>query len=371
MAQINRASLPENFFDVTSPRILVQPDPEFFHAQLFKMAMGMSMLNLQQGGPAGLNLPGRQIPDTGAAYTGPLYDRLVLQPPDPSYSGAVLYETNIGKSPGHTVRLNRPKFSGGGYTLQQREIPAGTSISQTAVDLGSEQVSLTLKRYGGPFDVVNGNVAPYNLDRFDSSVGFHSISQIVGKHFQRDLDKWIDQVLIALGNLATTVLWPGAFTSDATSSVAGDMPGDLDTIFRVEMTMKNNSIPRFPNGRYMGVISPTYSAQLKSDPQFQTMARDNPYAGSTNPLFQNFLGRVGGIDLFESSSLISTANANNVPIQSSQFFGPNTWGAGMGNLPQVRANANDNYGESALLIWLFYCAVALLDSRFVVCVHTS
>lgn len=371
MAQINRASLPEEFFDVTSPRLLVQPDPAFFHAQLYKMSMGLSLLNFQQGGPVGLALPGRQIPDTGAPYTSALYDRLQLMPPDPSYAGAVLYETALGQAPGHTVRLNRPKFSGGGYTLGQREIAQGSSISQVAVDLGSEQVALTIKRYGGPFDVVNGNVAPYNLDRFDSSMALHSISSRVGKDLQRDLDKWLDQVMIALGNLGTTVLWPQGFSSDATSSQVGDMPGDLDTVFRVEENLKNAGIPRFPNGKYMGVISATYSRQLKSDPQFLSLAKDNPYAGNTNPLFQNFLARIGGIDLFESTSLIATSNANGIPINSSQFFGPNAWGSGMGGLPQIRANANDNYGESALLIWLWYMALSLMDARFVVCVHTS
>ena len=72
MAQVSRASLPEEFFDITSPKLLVQPDFAMFHAQLLKMSMGLGLVNLQQGGPLGLALPGRQVPDTGAPYTGPL-----------------------------------------------------------------------------------------------------------------------------------------------------------------------------------------------------------------------------------------------------------------------------------------------------------
>jgi N4-gp56 family major capsid protein len=371
MPQANRASLPEEFFDVTSPKLLVQPDFAMFHAQLFKMALGMSLLNLQQGGPLGVNVPGRPIPDVGAPYTSALYDRLQLMPPDPSYSAAVQFIPELGNSPGHTVRLNRPKYGSGGFTMSAREVPAGTTISTTAIDLGSEQVSLTLKRYGGPYDPVGGNVAPYSVDRFDSSVMLHSASQIVGKQLQRDLDRWLDQVMIALGNLASTTLWPQNFASDSTSTQVGDMPGDIDSIFRVEETMKNNNIPRFPNGKYMGVITSTFSRQLKNDPQFATYSRDNPYAGNTNPLFANFLARVGGIDLFESTSLISTLNGNSIPIYSSQFFGPSAWGGGMGNLPQVRANTQDNYGESAVVIWLWYMALVLMDSRFIVTLHTS
>jgi N4-gp56 family major capsid protein len=370
MPNIDRASLPEEFFDVTSPLLLVQPEPQYFHAQLFKMAMSVAFA-LPFGGPLGLPVPGRQIQDGGAAYTSALYDRLMLMPPDPSYAGAVQMVGEIGKRPGHTVRLNRPRFGSGGFTLANREIPSGSTISTTAIDLASEQVSMTLKRYGGPYDAVNGNVAPFAVDRFDASVSLHSISQIVGKHLQRDIDKWIDQVLVALGNLASVTLWPQSFTSDNSSSTVGDMPGDVDTIFRVEETMKNASIPRFPNGKYMGVITPTYSRQLKGDPQFATYAKDNPYAGNTNPLFANFIARVGGIDLFESTSLISTANTNSIQVYSSQFFGPSTWGAGIGDLPRVAWNTQDNYGETALMIWLLYMALGLLDSRFIVNVHTS
>ncbi len=370
MPILDRASLPEEFFDVTSPTLLVAPEPQYFHAQLFKMAMSVAF-NLPFGGPLGLPVPGRQIPDGGAAYTSPTYDRLMLMPPDPNYASAVQMVGEIGKRPGHTVRLNRPKFGSGGFTLANREVASGITISTTAIDLASEQVSLTLKRYAGPYDQTNGNVAPFAVDKFDSSVSLHSVSQIVGKHLQRDLDRWTDQVLVALGNLASTTLWPQNFSSDAGSSVPGDMPGDVDTIFRVEETLKNANVPRFPNGRYMGVISPTYSRQLKGDPQFATYSKDNPYAGSTNPLFANFIAKVGGIDLFESTSLIATTNGNSVPVFSSQFFGPSAWGAGIGDLPRVAQNTQDNYGETALVIWLMYMAVGLLDSRFIINVHTS
>lgn len=370
MPIVDRASLPEEFFDVTSPMLLVQPEPQYFHTQLFKMAMSVAF-NLPFGGPLGLPVPGRPIQDGGAAYTSALYDRLMLMPPDPAYAGAVQMVGEVGKRPGHTVRLNRPRFGSGGFTLSNREIPSGASISTNAIDIASEQVMLTLKRYGGPYDAINGNVAPFAVDKFDSSVMLHSASQIVGKQLQRDLDRWLDQVLIALGNLASVTLWPQGFTADSQSSVAGDMPGDIDTIFRVEENLKNANVPRFPNGKYMGVISPTFSRQLKGDTQFATYAKDNPYAGNTNPLFANFIARIGGIDVFESTSLIATNNGNSVPIYSSQFFGPSAWGSGIGDLPRVAQNTQDNYGETALVIWLVYMALGLLDNRFILNVHTS
>jgi N4-gp56 family major capsid protein len=370
MSMINRASIPEEFFDITSSMLLVQPEPQYFHAMLFKMAFGVAM-NLPFGGPLGLQVDGRPIQDTGAAYTSAEYDRLMLMPPDPAYKGAVLMAKEIGQQVGQTVKLNRPRFGSGGFTLGAREVPSGTLIATQAIDIGSEQVPLTIKRYAGPYDPIAGQVAPFAVDKFDATRSVHSESQIVGKHLQRDIDRWLDQVLIAMGNLASVTLWPQGFSSDSTSTVAGDMPMDVDTIFRVEETLKNASIPRFPNGKYMGVIGPTDARQLKNDTQFATYAKDNPYAGSTNPLFAAFVARVGGIDLFESSSLISTNNGNSIPVRSSQFFGPGAFGGGIGDMPRVAPNTSDNYGESALVIWLAYLALGLLDNRIVVNVHTT
>lgn len=367
MSLINRPSIPEEFYDITSSILLVQPEPQYLHALLFKMALGAAMM-LPFGGPLGLPVANRPIADQGAAYTSALYDRLVLATPDPVYSQAVNVVPDFQKQVGETVRVNRPKFGSGGFTLSQREVPQGTTISQVAIDVSSEQVALTLRRYAGPYDVVNNNVAPVAVDKLAASRSVHSMSQLVGKHLQRDIDKFLDTVMVAFGNQAATTLWPQGYTADNGSSQIGDMSGDADTLFRAEETMKNASIPRFANGRYMAVITPTFSRQLKADPQWIAFSK---YFPQTNPIYQSYVGTVGGIDVFESTTLTSTTNGNGIPVYTSQVFGPSYFGAGMSRLPQVMPNTNDNYGETALLIWLTYMAMGVLDNRFGVQIHTS
>jgi N4-gp56 family major capsid protein len=374
MALVNRASLPAEFIDVTSALLLIQPLPQYFHAMLLKMALSASAA-LPFGGPLGLPIPGRQVQDGGAAYNALQYNQLQLAVPEPAINGAIAMPTEVSQRVGHTIKLNRPTFGSGGFTLAAREIPSGTSISVNAIGIGSQQTTLTVKRYGGPYDPVNNTVAPIGIDRFDAGRSVHSESQMVGLNLQKDLDNWLDQSLVAFGNLGATTLWPGAFTSDNNSVAVGDMAMDCDTLFRVTETMGLLSIPTLPNGQYFGVMSPTDSRQLKNDPQFITLARNNPYAGSTNPLFQKFIGRVGNLDLFESASLISTNNTNSIPIRSSQFFGAQAFGAGFdesnGGLPHTAFSVNDNYGESALVIWLTYMALGILNNSMIVNVHTS
>ena len=346
--------------------LLVQPEPQYLHAQLFKQALGNMML--PAGGALGLQVQNRPIPDAGAQYSSAMYDRLMLASPDPVYSQAINVVAEMGGRVGHTVRINRPRFGSGGFTLASREIASGTTISTTAIDLSSEQVTLTLKRYAGPYDAVNANVAPFAVDKMDALRSVHSVSQIVGKHMQRDLDKWLDGVLVTLGNAGSTTLWPQGFTADAGSSVAGDMPGDADILFRAEETLKNANIPRFANGRYMAIISPTFSRQLKGDPQWIALSK---YFPQTNAIYQSYVGTVGGLDVFESTTLTSTTNANSVPVFTSQVFGPSFLGAGAGRLPQVMPNTQDNYGETALIVWIAYLAFGVLDNRFGIQLHTS
>lgn len=367
MPMIDRASIPEEFYDLTSAILLVQPDPQYLHAQLFKQALGAQM-NVASMGGMGLQVGTRPIQSSGAAYTGPLYDRLSLASPDPVYSQAMQIVPDFTKQIGHTVRINRPKFGSGGFTLASREVISGASISTTAIDLSSEQVTLTLKRYAGPYDAVNGNVAPFAVDKLDASRSVHQMSTLVGKHLQRDLDKWLDSVFVALTSSGNTTLWPQGFSSDNGSSVQGDMPGDADLLFRAEETLKNTSIPRFANGRYMAIISPTFSRQLKSDPQFLTMAK---YFPQTNPIYQTYQGTLGGIDIFESTTLQTTVNGNSVNVTTSMVMGPNMVGGAVGRLPEVMPNTQDNYGEQALLIWLAYFAFGVLDQRMGVQLHTS
>lgn len=375
MAIINRASLPEEFFDITSGMVLVQPEPQYVFAVLAKMAIGSAML-LAAASQLGIT-PDRQIPNQNLAYTLPGADRLALSAPDAAAATGIL---SIGElampGVGHTVRVNRPRYGSGGFTLAAREVTSGSAVSTVAIDLASEQVTITLKRYGGPYDPANLNVAPFALDRFDASRSVHSIAQVVGLHMQRDFDRWMDTVVAAFLSSGSTTLWPQGFTADNSSSVAGDMPMDVDMLFRSYETLKNANIPLFPNGRYRAFISPTQARQLKADPQAASYDRYdvkglNPVTGPGGAPSAGYLTSVTGVDIYESTTLPVTANTNAINVTSAIMFGPGMMALGCGALPYVRASTDDNYGESAKIIWFSYLGFNLADARFGTQMHSS
>lgn len=365
MPLVTRASLPEEFYDITSASLLRQPEPQYLFALLFKQALSAAM-SVEGIGSMGLQVANRPIPPGGAAYTDAMYDRLMLATPDPVYSQAIKVVPELSARVGHTVRINRPKFFNGAYTLTSREVASGTTISTTAIDLSSEQVTLTIKRYVGPSD--GTNPAPYAVDKLDAMRSVHSVSAMVGKNMQRDLDKFLDTVVATLLGSGSTTLWPGSHSADNDAAAAEDMPGDVDTLFRAEETLKLANIAPFSNGRYMAIISPTFARQLKQDPQFQRLAR---YFPQKNPIYQSYLASCGTLDIFECNTLPSTNNSNSIPVTTSIVFGPEMMGTGMGRLPEVMPNTQDNYGEQALIVWIMYAAFGLLDNRFGVQIHTA
>jgi len=362
MTLVTRASLPSEFLDITSAMLLKQPEPQYLHAALWKIALGASM-----SAPGAIGLPGREAGGSGAGVDSIESQRLMMD--DGLASGAIQVVSELGKGPGHTVRLNRPVFANTTYTEASRQVPSGGDISTTAISLSAEQVPITLKKFAGPYDSVNSRVAPYGLDRFDAKLAIHNLAAMIGVNLGRDFDKFVDSVLVGLLDNASTVVRPLGFAADTDFTTAESGPMDFNTINRAERSLDEANIPTFPNGRRVMIITPRQSQSLKDDPQF---ARYAEFHAPANPLLaKSYLKSVGTMDIFKSNTLTQTTNASSVVVHKAQCFGPGVLGSAIGELPRVMPATDDNYGETAKVIWLLYGAFALLDNRFCLSVRTS
>lgn len=364
MPFIGRSSLSAEFFDTTSAMLLVEPEPQYLYALLAKLALGASSMGM----PSSLGLPGRDgIGASGAPYSGD-DGRLILD--DAISTEAVTVVQEIGKAPGHTVRINRPVFTNTTYTQAAREIANGATISTTPIDVSSSQAAITLKRFGGPYDQTNSRVAPFGVDRFDASMPVHKLADVVGLHLKRDVDRTLDSFMIALADLgAAGTIRPRGFTADNDSTVAGDAPMDFNVISRTEKTLDEANIPYFGNGKRVMVLDPNQIQQLEEDGQFAKFAKEEKIA---NPvLAKAYYKSVAKFDIYKSNTLTQTANSSTVNIHTGHAFGPGMFGMGVGRLPEVVQSTADNFGEHALVMWLAYLALANLDSRFGALIKTS
>jgi N4-gp56 family major capsid protein len=361
MGVYSRLSLPENFFDWTSDMLLLQPEPQYLYARLWKRAMGAELVV-----PDALGAPGREIMAQGAQYASADASRLSLAPDlfDATFAARV----EMSGMPGHTVRINRPKFLDGSEATTARRVATNQSISTTPIDAGSEQIALTLGLYAGPYDTVNSRIAPYGIDAFDAQLGVHKLSQIVGMQLKRDMDRWLERVHVALLDAAGTTVRPAGMTADNDATASGQFPFDLDTFLRAELTLDEANIPYFADGYRCAVLTPRQVKQLADDQQYARYAQFNK---EYNALFPGYVASVHKTHIFKSNSLTVTANSSSVNIHKGHMFGPGALASAIGRRPTVRAANEDNYGMTAKVIWTLDGDFVLADSRFAVSVRSS
>ena len=76
MPGFSRASMPQNFYDITSAQLLTQPEPQYLYAMLYLNALSASLEV-----PSMISQVNREMNVTGAPYTAEQADRLVLSDP--------------------------------------------------------------------------------------------------------------------------------------------------------------------------------------------------------------------------------------------------------------------------------------------------
>ena len=372
MTVISRATLSPEFFDRTSEKLLIQPEPQYLMARLLYMSNAAA--EFRRVGPMGLTAE-RAIPDVGAGV-GEFQD-MQLMLADNIRAEAIFTSDELAPGkPGHTIRINRPVFAGGGYAEAARTVASGQVISTTPIDLSMEQVSITIKRAIGPFASGASVPQPYGIDRLDAQHSVHSIAASVGLQLYRDRTKYIDTVLGTYFDRGVTTLYPSDPNNLLTSAAAafptttpGTRPFDAEVVFRTEESLGTANIPRFSNGKYIMVVSPRQARQLKVDPEFQRLAVFDP---SRNPLASAYIRTLGGIEIYESNTQpIDTSTVAGLSIYHATCFGPGAVGYAGSGPCEAAVSSDDNYGETVKMIWRVYEGLALLDDRFIVNVHSN
>lgn len=361
MPSFSRASLPENFYDVTSDMLLVQPEPQYLYAQMFLGALGASLAT-----PSEIGLPGRAVGGAGGAYSSEDRDRLVLA--NPMMREVIAAEVDFNGKPGNSVRINRPVFANTTYTESSRRVASGTTISTTPITVSSQQTNLTLYRYGGPYDSTNSRVAPYAIESFDANMGVHKAASIHGTHLKRDFHRFIDAVQVSLLDLASTAVYPEGMTAVNDATVAGSFPFTYEQLCRVGRDMDIANLPYFSDGFRALVLTPTQVNQLAQDEKY---GKASVFMPQYNVLFPGYVGTVNKFHIFKSNTLTVSNNSSSVAIHYGHAIAPGALLAGMGRAPRVAPSTNDNYGETVLAIWLADLAFGLANNAFVLSVRSS
>lgn len=351
---INQASIPENYLEIQSNKLLCQPEPQYLFADFFLKAISASLPV-----PATFGLDGRQVPSTGAAYAASDRDRLQLATELPQNIFAL--GVDFSKQTGDTVKINRPSYVDSTYTEASRKLVSRQAISTSPITFGSEQTNLQLQRYAGPYDTVNSRVAPIGIEAYDANMGLFSSSSMAGQQLKRDFHKWIDTVQVEMGNVGTA-LYPDGMAADNDATSTGMYPFTVEMLARAEQTMDEAGLPTFGDGSRLCVLTPLQIKQLKFDPDFLSNSTFHP---EFNILYGNYITSVGKFHIFKSVSLQKPTNGSSIAVHRGLVFSPGSFMAGVGRKPEVRTSTDDNYGETVRAIWLADLAWGVADSRMI------
>jgi hypothetical protein len=369
----SRIDLPAEFYDRTSDRVLRAPLPQFLYARL--VAAAAAQAELKRVGADSFTMLGRGPSTQGAAYPD-LASNLDMLVADEIRADAVLVTDELAEGRvGSTIRINRPIFTGGGYTFAQRAFNASQKLSLVPIGLSDEQVTITIGRNSGPMSSSGTTPQPYLISRMDSQRSVHSLVERVGAALQYDRNALLDgQFAAHFDSSSLAYVYPGdsndAITTDAgawpTVPTGSSRPFDLETVLRMEQRLHDAKIPRFNNGRYMLFCTPKQMRQLASDPQYRGQSaylqeRNLLSTGANGTLVVN-----GAIEVYPcQTNTVDTSTVAGVSINHAVMFGPGM----VGYAPTAEgvriARANeDNYGEDNLVQWICYEGAAVLDGRF-------
>lgn len=358
----SRVTLPQEFYDKTDDRLLVQPEPQYFYADLYLGALAASLAP-----PSEMGLPWRSITGVGANYGTP-FERDQLRLSSPLMTDVIAAKVDFNGAPGNSMRINRPSYAATTYTETSRRIPSGSSVSTVPVAAQSEQTNLTLYRYGGPYDQGNSRVAPIAVEAFDANMGVHKLVQVSGNTLVRDFHKFIDAVNVTLLDLASTVTYPEGMTADNDATAKGSFPFTYELLMRTERKADDANLPYFADGYRALVCTPTQIEQLGLDPLY---AKQSAFHPLYNQLFPNYVKSVSKTHIFKSTTLTTKSNSSSVNVHYGHYIAPGALLAGMGRRPHCAPSTDDNYGETAKVIWLADLAFGLADNRFVLSVRST
>jgi hypothetical protein len=290
----------------------------------------------------------------------------------PMFNDVIAAKVDFSGMPGSTVRLNRPVFANTTYTEVSRRIVSGSTISQSGITVGSQQTNLTLYAYGGPYDNANTRIAPYAIEAFDAAMGVHNAVKIHGTQLVRDCHRFLDAVNVSLLDLASTAIYPDGMTAVNDATTAGSFPFTYEQITRTESAMDTANLPTFPDGFRALVLTPGQVQNLQTDTDFQ---RAGWFFPQYNVLFPQYVKSVGKFHIFKSTTLTTTANNSSVNIDYGHAIAPGALLAGTSGAPgrrlRVTPNTNDNYGNTALVIWQGDIGFGLANNSLVVSVRSS
>ena len=292
------------------------------------------------------------MPVQGAQIYPTYYDRLLLE-----LVRAKLVIQPLGQKRSMPERSGRTIVFTRFSPLPRVENPLPPTGDPAPQTMSAQQVSVEVQEYGAVIDIQEFEELTAFVPLVETAV------ELLSYQASQSLD-WLCAKEITSG---TNVIYTGG-KADRDSLTSTDKL-TLDEIRRAVAILRENNVPTFPDGFYVGIVHPAKEIDLISNQEFQEVAK---YA-DTSSLLNGEIGRVAGVRFVSTTNIPTFTNINNVTVYPTVILGQNAFGVVDLNgrsimLKEVRL---DKMQRTRTLSWRAYFAVKRLDERFIVRIESA
>lgn len=369
MTSINAATLPGNFIqNINKGLALRTPTPQFWFAA---MAMGSRLRS------AGLRMGltgASQYLDIIMGNGAPVAPELqALVRAADAYPGMVIVGEEMGKSEGDSIKLQRPIYSGAGYTEEDRQVVPDKPTSVTGQPIRTEDVTLVLKEFEGPFAVGATRPSPYEIRHFDARFRKNAtyVASLVVQNLGYDYTVWKDRVLRNRCASSQYVTYSGGVTTVNSMTAGAGYGINLRLMLEMRRAIRDRNWRPFDNGRYILLVPTVFSTQIPEDYEYRTLSAN--HGAGRNVIFSP-VDSVQDIDIFELSTLRNWGAGETIPgvtgtvqtgvtVHECLMLGPEILGHALGQDPKVEFGTDTDYGKLARVIWRSVEAFQTFDER--------
>lgn len=370
--------LAAEFTDILTQRMLVVPDPQFVFAKWAYATLAsrqlrendsynLAMQQLREG-----RIPDRgMMANTDQAMSSGMGGPLTLPGGSYVYPDMIYFVDEAVGKPGTTFKIDRPRFIDGLTSLANRRMRPADRLFNNTQPITRDQIDITIFEYDGPGDTVTGAPTPIDVSLFAQTRSFHDILADVSNQLRRDRYKFLDDTIIAyLVAMAEAtsggVTRGGDVASNAAFVGGGNEPFSLDLLFKANEQLRSRNVPGLSmDSRYVLVMHPHQTQQLKNDPRFQNQA---VFMQNYNVLFPGYAGTVENFVLCESQRMPVVTNlgaGSNQTGYKALAIAPNAlaWACAMD--ATVVRDKNDDGGRFAKFGWISFEGFNPADQTFV------
>lgn len=368
MASIGRGTLPANFLDsVTNGMRLPQPEPRYVFA---KMAIAAGL----QADAIAANVDSAEsfLKMAGNGQVVPQALDELARFVD-TYPAGVMFVRGFGRGAGDTIKMRRPLYSGGGYTLADREVKPDVATSTTGQLIKMEEVPIVLKEYEGPYADGGTVPQPFVIREFDAKYRANKdeLVSLTKHHLLRDRIKWLDTVIRDLFRGTTNITYADDVSNVLSFTAGAGHFVSLETIITARKELSDREWAPFPNGRYVCLVPTAFNVHMVGDADYRSLSAQ--HGGGKNQLF-GYIASIQDVDIFECSTLKQYAAGVTVPgdgnavptsatVEEALLFGPGAVGMGQAMGPTCFDSDDTNFQKESKVIWRSIEAFSGLDMR--------